>query len=177
MYESALLVEKLRHPDLPSVLVVLPVVMLALGSRLSFSSKWQNSVAVLDTELWRWRHPTVDGSTPAPRSYHSATVVGNLMVVFGGNNQNESFDRVYVLDTGDFNVLTAAAGGRVVMVCERDHDNAHAPSTRCPFFLQDRLSSRTVHKIVEELWAKKVDCPHRRCLFSRRYNGHGGPIT
>ncbi|CAN0268164.1 unnamed protein product, partial [Ectocarpus fasciculatus] len=63
--------------------------------------KWQNNVAVLDTERWHWRHPTIDGSNPAPRSYHSSTVVGNLMVVFGGNNQNESFDKVHVLDTSE----------------------------------------------------------------------------
>lgn len=62
-------------------------------------SKWQNNVAVLDTERWHWRHPTTDGPNPAPRSYHSATVVGSLMVVFGGNNQDESFDKVNVLDT------------------------------------------------------------------------------
>ncbi|CAN0479414.1 unnamed protein product, partial [Ectocarpus sp. 12 AP-2014] len=61
--------------------------------------KWQNNVAVLDTERWHWRHPTIDGSNPAPRSYHTSTVVGNLMVVFGGNNQTESFDKVHVLDT------------------------------------------------------------------------------
>ena len=64
--------------------------------------KWQNNVAVLDTERWHWRHPTIDGSNPAPRSYHSATVVGNLMVVFGGNNQHESFDKIHVLDTSEF---------------------------------------------------------------------------
>lgn len=63
--------------------------------------KWQNNVAVLDTEKWHWRHPTIDGSNPAPRSYHSATVVGTMMVVFGGNNQHESFDRVHVLDTSE----------------------------------------------------------------------------
>lgn len=68
-----------------------------------FDRKWQNNVAVLDTERWHWRHPTINGSNPAPRSYHSATVVGKLMVVFGGNNQNESFDKVYVLDTGQSN--------------------------------------------------------------------------
>lgn len=68
-------------------------------------SKWQNNVAVLDTERWHWRHPTIDGSNPAPRSYHSATVVGNLMVVFGGNNQHESFDKVHVLDTSAYQTI------------------------------------------------------------------------
>jgi hypothetical protein len=71
------------------------------------NNKWQNSVAVLDTARWKWTAPKVAGDVPRARSYHSATPVpspdkdGSLLVIFGGNNDVESFNTVHVLDTTD----------------------------------------------------------------------------
>ena len=68
------------------------------------NNKWQNSVAVLDTMRWRWTLPKIAGDAPRARSYHSATAVpslsdeGSLLVIFGGNNDVESFNTVHVLD-------------------------------------------------------------------------------
>lgn len=68
------------------------------------NNKWQNSVAVLDTMRWRWTMPKIAGDAPRARSYHSATAVpslvddGSLLVIFGGNNDVESFNTVHVLD-------------------------------------------------------------------------------
>lgn len=70
-------------------------------------NKWQNSVAVLDTMRWKWTMPKISGDAPRARSYHSATPVpstekeGNILVIFGGNNDVESFNTVHVLDTTD----------------------------------------------------------------------------
>ena len=62
-------------------------------------AKWLNTVSVLNTQNWVWRQPKVQGSAPKPRSYHSATTVGsNRVVVFGGNDADESFATVHVLE-------------------------------------------------------------------------------
>ncbi|XP_062914475.1 host cell factor 2-like isoform X2 [Mobula hypostoma] len=39
---------------------------------------------ILDVESLVWTKPVTKGSTPLPRSLHSATVIGNKMYVFGG---------------------------------------------------------------------------------------------
>lgn len=69
------------------------------------NSKWQNSMAVLNSMRWSWSMPKVSGTAPKPRSYHTATAVpcidgnGYNLVVFGGNNETECFNTVHVLDT------------------------------------------------------------------------------
>ena len=70
------------------------------------NNKWQNSVAVLDTSRWKWTNPKIAGSAPRPRSYHSATAVGgssgrSRLVIFGGNDESESFNTVHVLDASN----------------------------------------------------------------------------
>mmetsp|Transcript_37988 Transcript_37988/g.82650 ORF Transcript_37988/g.82650 Transcript_37988/m.82650 type:complete len:782 (-) Transcript_37988:521-2866(-) len=70
------------------------------------NNKWQNSVAVLDTTRWKWSVPKIAGSAPRPRSYHTATAVGashgrSRLVIFGGNDEAESFDTVHVLDASN----------------------------------------------------------------------------
>jgi hypothetical protein len=61
-------------------------------------SKWLNAVSVLDITSWVWTTPKIDGSPPKPRSFHSATAVGNKMVVFGGNGKTSCFNTVHVLE-------------------------------------------------------------------------------
>mmetsp|Transcript_17429 Transcript_17429/g.42347 ORF Transcript_17429/g.42347 Transcript_17429/m.42347 type:complete len:745 (-) Transcript_17429:47-2281(-) len=62
------------------------------------ASKWLNVVSILDCRTWIWTTPKVEGSPPKPRSYHSATLVGSKVVVFGGNNNRQSFNTVHVLE-------------------------------------------------------------------------------
>ncbi|KAL3926013.1 MAG: hypothetical protein SGILL_000012 [Bacillariaceae sp.] len=62
-------------------------------------SKWLNAVSVLDITSWVWTTPKVDGMSPKPRSFHSATAVGNRMIVFGGNNKSACFKTVHVLES------------------------------------------------------------------------------
>jgi hypothetical protein len=62
-------------------------------------SKWLNAVSVLDINRWHWSSPKIDGMPPKPRSYHTATAVGNnKIVVFGGNNKTSCFNTVHVLE-------------------------------------------------------------------------------
>jgi N-acetylneuraminic acid mutarotase len=61
--------------------------------------KWLNTVHVLDCTVWKWITVKVAGTAPPPRSYHTAVVVGtNRMIVFGGNNADQCFDSVHVLE-------------------------------------------------------------------------------
>jgi hypothetical protein len=77
-------------------------------------NKWSNSLAVLDTKVWRWRLPKVSGQPPLARSYHTSTTCirttqGNgeevttsyMLVIFGGNNDLKSFNSVHVLHVHD----------------------------------------------------------------------------
>lgn len=62
-------------------------------------SKWLNAVSILNIASWVWTTPKVEGMPPKPRSFHSATVVGNKMVIFGGNNKTSCFNTVHVLES------------------------------------------------------------------------------
>jgi Galactose oxidase, central domain len=62
-------------------------------------SKWLNAVSILDISSWVWTTPKVEGMPPKPRSFHSATAVGNKMVIFGGNNKTSCFNTVHVLES------------------------------------------------------------------------------
>ena len=56
---------------------------------------------LLNTQtLLTWWQPIVHGAKPAPRAAHSATVVGNKVFVFGGNDGTTLFNDLHVLDTG-----------------------------------------------------------------------------
>lgn len=89
--------------------------------------KWLNTVDVLDTgkssrhvrhnrsrlniqfvDHWDWKSVKKVGEPPAPRAYHSATVLGNKLVIFGGRDPKKSFNTVHVLeriDAGTFRGL------------------------------------------------------------------------
>lgn len=75
------------------------------------NGRWLNSVSILDTNRWRWSTLKAVGDAPRPRSYHSATVigsngpssdVGSRVVIFGGNDGDQCFNSVHVLEaTGE----------------------------------------------------------------------------
>ena len=66
---------------------------------------WSNSVSVLDTNRWMWYSPKIVGDVPPPRSYHSATAIGDdcssggKIVIFGGNDETRCFNGVVVLES------------------------------------------------------------------------------
>jgi len=90
---------------------------LVLFGGISKANRWLNSVAVLDTRIWKWNNSVrVSGDVPKARSYHSATVFGtnatttstaqitstskrnDRLLIFGGNDDDECFDTCHVLD-------------------------------------------------------------------------------
>ena len=63
------------------------------------NGKWLNSVSILDTNRWKWSTLKAVGDAPRPRSYHSATAIGNQVVIFGGNDGETCFNGVHVLES------------------------------------------------------------------------------
>jgi Galactose oxidase, central domain/Kelch motif len=60
--------------------------------------KNESTVMVLDTEIMLWYPPTVSGDVPSSRSGHTATVLGNDLVVFGGVRGRKWLNTVSILD-------------------------------------------------------------------------------
>eukprot|EP00727_Mastigamoeba_balamuthi_P010688 m51a1_g6241 hypothetical protein (695) ;mRNA; f:10946-14108 len=56
-------------------------------------------VWILSTASMTWYAPAVKGQAPAPRYAHSATVIGNLIYVFGGCAEAMCFRDIWTLDT------------------------------------------------------------------------------
>ena len=74
--------------------------------------KLLTTVPVLDTGSWKWSNAKISGDAPPGRSYHTATPIDRTIkrsdgttshhlgiVIFGGNNNDKSFNTVHFLDT------------------------------------------------------------------------------
>ena len=68
---------------------------------------WTLDVSSLDTlpsdassGSLKWTLVETKGNPPAPRGYHTANVVGNVMVIVGGSNGLECFSDVWYLNLG-----------------------------------------------------------------------------
>jgi hypothetical protein len=48
----------------------------------------------------RWSPVETQGEPPAPRGYHTANLVGNVMIVVGGSDGRECFSDVWCLHLG-----------------------------------------------------------------------------
>jgi len=63
-----------------------------------------NDVWSLDTsvpvERMRWELLKTHGEKPGPRGYHTANLVGNIMIVIGGSDGRDCFSDIWVLNLG-----------------------------------------------------------------------------
>lgn len=64
------------------------------------NGRWLNSLSTLDTNRWRWSTIKATGDAPKPRSYATSTPCdnGSKIVIFGGNNAEECFNTLHVLE-------------------------------------------------------------------------------
>lgn len=64
-----------------------------------------NDVWTLDVggpvEKFRWEQLETRGRKPTPRGYHTANLVGNVMVVVGGSDGRECFSDIWCLNLGE----------------------------------------------------------------------------
>lgn len=61
---------------------------------------WALDVSVPPDKL-RWEQVPTHGTKPGARGYHTANLVGEVMVVLGGSDGRECFSDVWVLDLGE----------------------------------------------------------------------------
>jgi len=53
---------------------------------------------LMDPSNLRWQNVSPTGQIPVPRGYHTANLVGDKLVVFGGSDGHECFSDVHVCD-------------------------------------------------------------------------------
>lgn len=65
-----------------------------------------NDVWSLDTSVpidrMRWEQVHTQGQKPGPRGYHTANLVGNIMIVVGGSDGRDCFSDIWVLNLDTF---------------------------------------------------------------------------
>ncbi|XP_053561768.1 uncharacterized protein LOC128652826 [Bombina bombina] len=92
-----------------------------------------NSLYIFNPEYKIWYQPIVEGERPLPRYGHSATLLGNRVVIFGGRRSPSPiyFNDVYILDLGYMEFIPLP-------------DTSNKPSPRC-FHVSMRVSE---HKLL-----------------------------
>ena len=80
----------------------------ALGDKLvvfgGFGANKQiyNDLWVLDVWNGNWVKPELQGEAPPPRGYHTASLVGHKIVIYGGKNGSIYYNDCHVLDTREY---------------------------------------------------------------------------
>jgi N-acetylneuraminic acid mutarotase len=57
---------------------------------------------LLDQNNLRWNNLNAGGHVPVPRGYHTANLVGDKLVVFGGSDGHDCFSDVHVCDLSKY---------------------------------------------------------------------------
>lgn len=70
-----------------------------------YSEVWR-----LDTESFWWQRVRCEGEAPPACRSHSATVVGTLIFIFAGGDQESYINDLYVLDTGEREFVAVRRG-------------------------------------------------------------------
>lgn len=65
---------------------------------------------LMDPSNLRWQNLSPAGPVPVPRGYHTANLVGDKLVVFGGSDGHDCFSDVHVCDLSKFSILIAVYG-------------------------------------------------------------------
>lgn len=55
---------------------------------------------VSDMAHMKWEQKITSGRRPDPRGYHTANIVGSVMIVIGGSNAKDFFHDIWCLDLG-----------------------------------------------------------------------------
>lgn len=63
------------------------------------------SLDVSNTAKMKWERIETGGDSPTPRGYHTANLVGNIMIIVGGSDGKDCFSAIWCLDLGVFLAL------------------------------------------------------------------------
>jgi len=77
----------------------------------------------------RWEEVQTTGPKPNPRGYHTANLIGNVMVVIGGSDSKECYTDVWSLDLGRI-LLSIPAALANFPLCLQTRLNGHPPSNQ-----------------------------------------------
>ncbi|XP_039641661.1 rab9 effector protein with kelch motifs isoform X2 [Perca fluviatilis] len=81
-------------------------------SRSSVDKSCSNALYIFNPEFELWYQPIVDGDKPLPRFGHSATLMSQKLIIFGGRQTAAYLNDVHVLDLG-FMEYTAVKCGNM----------------------------------------------------------------
>jgi len=101
--------------------------ILVFGGRAHDAFSEVDDVHAFDCELNLWFPMQTSGKPPAPRQGHSAVILGDKMVVFGGSRRRVWFNDVHVLDVKTLR-WTALENVQGVAPAARSYHNAVALS-------------------------------------------------
>ncbi|WOL11796.1 rab9 effector protein with kelch motifs-like isoform X1 [Canna indica] len=73
--------------------------LLIFGGSGEGETNYLNDVYVLDLKNMTWTSPELKGDPPAPRDSHTATSIGNKLLIYGGDCGDRYHGEVDVLDT------------------------------------------------------------------------------
>ncbi|XP_018619713.2 acyl-CoA-binding domain-containing protein 4 isoform X1 [Scleropages formosus] len=76
-------------------------------SRCPLGRTCSNTLYIFNPEFGLWYQPIVEGDRPLPRFGHSATLLSNKLIIFGGRKTAAYFNDLHILDLG-FMEYTAA---------------------------------------------------------------------
>ncbi|XP_024526573.1 rab9 effector protein with kelch motifs-like isoform X2 [Selaginella moellendorffii] len=87
-------------------------------------SKKTNAVHVLDLKSLVWARPSMQGSLPAPRESHTATMISeNQALVFGGSGDNGDYlSDTHILDCGSMKWISLCGKG-YSPICRDSHSS------------------------------------------------------
>ena len=70
------------------------------GISLSFSLPAISRITKIFLDTMTWNQPTVHGKPPLERCGHTATIVGDRLIVLGGNDSTGEFNDINILMLG-----------------------------------------------------------------------------
>lgn len=123
------------------------------------SEKSMSSSVVMDLQSFEWSTPTLKGVEPSPRGGHSASIVGNLIILFGGHCANVFSSDMPIIDVDKMEVMYKTIRGEIPF--PRSFHTATVIGTKVVVIGGNDATQcfNTVHVLETTTWFwKKVEC-------------------
>ncbi|HLO88965.1 MAG TPA: kelch repeat-containing protein, partial [Nostocaceae cyanobacterium] len=77
--------------------------MIIFGGEHVENDQTLNDIHILDLKTWTWTQPQTSGEIPSPRSFHTAILFNDQMLIWGGSQ--EARDATYICNDNDLYIL------------------------------------------------------------------------
>jgi len=142
-----------------SAAVIHKTKMLIFGG--GYWDKVHNDLHVLDFSTQSWSRPSDTGNIPVPRAGTSVATIGNKLLFYGGGDQNQNFQDIYILDTMFFDTTLAAqlptprSSGKVKKrkkkTSSRSPDRSRSPQTYRNAKMREAMEAESLRMSFESL--------------------------